>query len=103
MAFMHGSWPPSTWADGTVLRLTAVLAGVSAGAVLAWTLTGGRPRVRASIFTAIGLLGMIATAAAAATLDTYVLAAVSLWLVWPSVVLVVVWGRRLMRADAGTS
>lgn len=101
IAFMHGSWPPSTWADGTPLRFAAVLAVVGVGAILIWTITAGRPRLRAAIFTAIGLVGIIAVAAAA-TLETYVFAGVALWLAWPSVVLVVVWGRRLLRADATT-
>ena len=102
MAFMHGSWPPSTWTDGTVLRLAGMLAVVGTSAVLAWILTGRRPRARAIIFTAIGLLGLVSTAITA-SLDAYVFVAVGLWLVWPSVVLVAVWGRRIMRADAGAS
>ena len=76
IGFMHGSWPPYTWVDGTVVRLAAVLAVVGAGASVAWTLTGVRPRLRASLFTVLGLAGMVATIAAA-TLDAYVLAAVA--------------------------
>jgi hypothetical protein len=102
MAFMHGSWPPWTWADGTVLRSAALLASVGIGAVVAWASTGDRPRVRAFLFTAPGLIGLVATAAAA-TVDGYIFAGVALWLAWPSIVLVAVWGRRLLRADPASS
>jgi uncharacterized YccA/Bax inhibitor family protein len=66
----------ATWVDGTVLRLAAVLAVVGAGAIVTWTLTGVRPRLRASIFTVLGLVGMVAILTAA-TLDAYVLAAIA--------------------------
>jgi hypothetical protein len=102
MAFMHGSWPPWTWSDGTVLRSAALLASVGIGAVVAWASTGGRPRVRAFLFTATGLVGLVVTAAAA-TVDGYVFAGMALWLAWPSIVLVAVWGRRLLSADPASS
>jgi hypothetical protein len=102
LAFMHGTWPPQTWVDGTVARLGIVLLSVGAGGVTAWMLIPIRPRLGASIFSALGLVGLMATTAAA-TFPMEVLAAVVLWLAWPSVVLLAVWGRRLRPPRAATS
>lgn len=96
MAFMHGTWPPSTWVDGSVLRLALLLAIVGASALVVWFSTGVDSRLRASALSVLGVAGLLATVAIALIGTEYVLP-VAFWLVWPSLVLVIVWGQRAAR------
>jgi hypothetical protein len=103
VGFMHASWPPSTWTDGSALRLLVVLAIVGVAGIAGWTLTSRHSRRRAAIFAGLGLVGLAATLSAA-ILGGFAFAAIALWLGWPSVMLVAVWGRRLLLiGSAGTA
>jgi hypothetical protein len=99
VAFMHGRWPPDAWIDGTAIRLVAILAVVGATVIAAWMLAPSRPRLGAAIFTALGLVGMAGILAAAQN-SVGAIAAVALWLAWPSAVLLRVWGPRLRPATS---
>jgi hypothetical protein len=100
VGFMHGTWPPFTWVDGTVLRLASALAIVGATVVALWSLTGDGSWLRASVLTGLGLIGLAATAVVALVAPGSVIAVVAFWLVWPSLVLVIVWGQRAARRKA---
>lgn len=96
IGFMHATWPPTTWTDGSVVRLVLALAAVGVAAMAGWTLTSQRLRLRAAIFAGLGLIGLAATLTAA-ILGGFLFVAIAFWLGWPSVALVAVWGRRLLR------
>jgi hypothetical protein len=97
MMFMHGTWPPSTWVDGSVLRLAILLATVGVIAAVMWLFTTDRSRLRASFFSGLGLVGLATTVAIALTATAFMLVVVAFWLIWPSLVLLIVWGRRATR------
>lgn len=96
VGFMHASWPPSTWTDGSALWLLLILVIIGVVAVGGWALTSQRARLRAVTFAGLGVIGLAATGGAAMQ-GLYALPAIALWLAWPSLMLVTVWGPRLWR------
>ena len=94
VGFMHGTYPPTSWTDGSALRLLIALAAVAVVGIAAWVTGEWRPRVRAALFLAIGAIGLVAIAGVAMLYPVAILPA-AVWLVWPSIALVNVWARQV--------
>jgi hypothetical protein len=97
LGFMHGTYPPTSWTDGSAVRLLIALAAVAVVGVVGWATGGRRPRVRAALFLAIGAIGLL-TIGGIAVLHPVAILPAAVWLVWPSIALVKVWAGRFSDA-----
>lgn len=89
--WVNGSSPSGPWSEGGPAQFALLLAVVGAVSVATWVVGARHARARASVFLTVGLLGLVGIAAAA-TSGAASLLLVTLWLGWPSVMLIVVWG-----------
>jgi hypothetical protein len=79
------------------------VSGLLTAAVLCWFEAWGLVGLRASVLSGLGFTGLAATATVALIGAGYVLPCVASWLMWPSLVLVIVWGRRVARSGTASA
>lgn len=94
LGFMHGTYPPTSWSDGSALGLLIALVVVAAFGAIAWAVWPRQSRRWPLLVCGLGIVGILMIVATAVVHPAALLAS-ALWLGWPSIVLVRVGVARL--------